>query len=181
MSDLHQHYVCTREEAREILARHDRFWVSDCGCRAGRGGCARSRLDLCLALVPGETSSPAAEREVTRAAVEEILHEAEEKHLVVRPFRDEARTQTVGLCFCCDDCCAYSLRSQEIQCDQGASVERTERSACSDCGDCVAVCHSGARRLEGSALVLDTAACYGCGLCADVCPSGCITMVKREP
>ena len=46
--ELHFHFVCTREEAREIIDQHNRFWVSNCGCREGRSGCKRSRMDLCL-------------------------------------------------------------------------------------------------------------------------------------
>lgn len=29
------HYISTREEARKIIDAHDRFWVSNCGCREG--------------------------------------------------------------------------------------------------------------------------------------------------
>ena len=31
--DLPVHYVCTHDKAKDIIAAHDRFWVSDCGCR----------------------------------------------------------------------------------------------------------------------------------------------------
>lgn len=46
--DLHFHYVCTSQEASELVKRHNRFWVSNCGCRENRGKCNRSRMDVCL-------------------------------------------------------------------------------------------------------------------------------------
>jgi hypothetical protein len=31
----HFHYVATLGEARELVDRFDKFWVSNCGCREG--------------------------------------------------------------------------------------------------------------------------------------------------
>lgn len=180
MAETNMHYVCTRDEARELLAQREHFWLANCRCREARGGCARSRMDLCLSFVPGVTSNPEHEREVSREEVEAILREAEEKHLVMRPFRDEkTRTRTEGFCVCCDDCCGYFLHPGEYGCDKGAFVQETDLSACNDCGDCVEVCYFGARRMADGALSIDAEACYGCGLCVDVCPAGCIRMVRR--
>ncbi|MDI7275377.1 MAG: 4Fe-4S binding protein [Anaerolineae bacterium] len=179
MTEANMHYVCTRQEAREILARQDRFWLANCRCREERG-CSRSRLELCLSFTPGVTSTPGGEREVSRQEVEAILREAEEKHLVMRPFRDEkTRTSTVGFCVCCDDCCGYFLHPDQYQCDKGAFVQQTDLSACTDCGDCAGVCYFGARHMVDGALALEADACYGCGLCLDVCPADCISLVRR--
>jgi len=55
------HYVCTHDEARRLIAAHDRFWVSNCGCRESRAACNRSRIDprcdgcgLCVEVCPQE-------------------------------------------------------------------------------------------------------------------------------
>jgi len=181
MSDLCMHYVCTREEARGILARldQDRFWVSNCGCREDRGRCSRSRHDVCLAFQPGEGTRSPGSREVSRAGVDEILGVAEDRHLVMRPYRDDSRENTIGFCVCCDDCCDYFLRPAEEHCDKGAHIESTDRALCTDCGDCTAVCYFCARTMVDGQLTIDRQACYGCGLCRDVCAVDCIVMAPR--
>lgn len=180
MSAANIHYVCTRDEARELIGQRDRFWVSNCGCRESRGTCARSRHDVCIAFEPLDASGGGDTKEISRADFEGILREAEARHLVMRPFRDEARLRVDGFCVCCDDCCAYFLDPETNVCDKGAFIERTDRSLCNDCGDCAAVCYFGARKMDDGGLAVDRESCYGCGLCRDVCPSDCITLVARE-
>lgn len=173
------HYVCTHDCARKLVESRDRFWVSNCGCRERRGNCSRSRMDVCLVFNEAFPGSGTGKKEVARKDVREILREAKEKHLVARPFRDESKTSTDGICFCCDDCCAYFLDPRE-KCDKGEAVETTHLLECSNCGECVDVCHFKARRMEGDKLVVDNGLCYGCGLCSDVCPEECIRLVARE-
>jgi Pyruvate/2-oxoacid:ferredoxin oxidoreductase delta subunit len=172
------HYVSTLDEGRELAARHDRFWVMDCGCRLERGSCSRSRIDVCLFFQDANPGWGSGKREVTPKEVAELFAEARTKHLVSRPFRNDARTDTEGICFCCDDCCGYFLHPHEV-CDRGKLMEQTDRGACTDCGLCPDLCHFGARKtVEGKLLVLHEN-CYGCGLCLDVCPEACIEMVRR--
>ena len=173
------HYVCTREELKPIVDQHDRFWVSNCGCREGNeAGCKQSRKDVCLMFKADIGSSGSGLREIIRADVDAIFREAEEKHLVTRPFRNEARTETDGSCFCCNDCCGYFL-NQDYKCDKGALIEMTKTEECTDCGACVDVCYFKARKMADGKLAVDRGSCYGCGLCRDVCPTGCITMAPR--
>ena len=99
-----KHYVCTLQEARRLVAEHGEYWVCNCGCRESKGGCGRSRLDLCLMF--GEIpASGSGRRRASAGEVEGILREAENARLVPRPFRNEERTGIDGICFCCDDCC----------------------------------------------------------------------------
>ena len=43
------HYVCTREEARELADNAAEFWIGNCFCREGKEGkCERSRHDVCV-------------------------------------------------------------------------------------------------------------------------------------
>jgi len=175
------HYVCTLGEARELVAQNARFWVSNCGCREDRGHCDRSRVDLCLMFGGDFSSSGSGLHEASRAEVEGILQETESKRLVSRPFRNEQdRSLVDGICFCCDDCCGYFLHPDEEVCDKGRFIEETDLDACTGCGDCVEVCHFGARRMDEGALLIQRENCYGCGLCADVCPAACISMVERK-
>jgi ferredoxin len=179
MSKLNQHYVCTRDEARAILATHDRFWVSNCGCREGRGGCDRSRMDVCLSFSASNASGGDGLCEIDRGELEGLLQLAGDAHLVARPFRDDSRLETVGFCFCCDDCCGYFLHPHEEPCDKGNEIEITDLDACSACGECTQVCYFGARTVKDGQLDVDREACYGCGLCLDVCPEECIRLEPR--
>jgi ferredoxin len=172
------HYVCTHPEAQALVRGRREFWVSNCGCREGRGGCARSRADVCL-MFADVPASGSGKRPASAAEVAEIFREAARARLVTRPFRDEARTAVEGICFCCDDCCGY-FRDPGERCDPGPSIEETTREACTDCGLCAPACYFGARAMAAGGLLVDRLRCYGCGLCADVCPEDCIAMVPRR-
>ncbi|MFH1313945.1 MAG: 4Fe-4S binding protein [Candidatus Eisenbacteria bacterium] len=175
------HFVCTLEEARKIVDSKSKFWVSNCGCRELRGKCDRSRMDVCLQFCESTAADGSGIRRVTRDVVEEILKEAQDKHLVTRPFRDEAtKTKTEGICFCCDDCCGYFTDPEDNACDAGSLIESTDTDACIHCGLCADVCRFGAREMADGELKVDRDKCFGCGLCADVCPEDCITMVSRK-
>ncbi len=171
------HYVCTREQARELVQAHDIFWVSNCGCREEMS-CRHSRLDVCLIFISSDPGSGSGKKQVSRAFVEGIFQEAEARHLVTRPFRDTTRRVTDGICFCCSECCGY-FRDPTERCDPGSLIENTALDSCSQCGACTDVCFFGARQWVGGGLVLNREQCYGCGLCLDVCPERCIRMVER--
>jgi len=176
----HFHYVCTHEDAKKLIAGHQRFWLSNCGCREGRGTCARSRIDLCLMFRGDLNASGSGMREISPDDVKAILREAKDKNLVSRPFRNEKdRTVTEGICFCCDDCCGYFLNPEEV-CDRGTHVEKTDMQQCNDCGICADVCYFGVRSMEDDKLLLKHGNCYGCGLCVDACPEECIEMVTAR-
>jgi Pyruvate/2-oxoacid:ferredoxin oxidoreductase delta subunit len=173
------HYVCTHQDARELVERQKRFWVQNCGCRERRGNCDRSRMDVCLQFRETTAAGGSNQREITRAEAEEILREATAKHLVTRPFRDETtRTVTEGICFCCNDCCEY-FKNREERCDKGAWIESTDEGRCDGCGVCAPFCYFGARVMDGDEVVVNRRECYGCGLCAELCPQECVDMVPR--
>ncbi|UCD63130.1 MAG: 4Fe-4S binding protein [Candidatus Zixiibacteriota bacterium] len=175
----HMHFVCTPDEAGELVKNHHEYWVCNCGCREERGRCARSRMDVCLTFFEGGTVTGSGRRQITAGEVAAILHEAKEKYLVARPFRDEETHTTVqGICFCCDDCCGYFLNPEEV-CEKGRYIERTDMDGCTHCGDCRPVCYFKARTMHDDRLAVDSENCYGCGLCAAICPTDCIQMVER--
>jgi len=180
------HYVCTHARARELIAANDRFWVSNCGCRErNTQGCKRSRVDVCLMFREDESSSGSGRKQIGRSEAEAIMKEAQEKRLVARPFRNEARDQTAGICFCCDDCCGYFIDKDEqgnakYACDQGEMIETTTIADCTHCGECEPVCYFYARKMQGDKLTVDRALCFGCGLCVGACPTHCITLAARK-
>jgi len=172
------HYVATHDKAKELLNEQKRFWVSNCGCRERKGKCERSRMDVCLVFGENVPATGSDKKEILLAHVLDILNEAKVRHLVARPFRNEERTKAEGICFCCDDCCAYFLDPQE-PCDKGEMIEVTDFGSCDQCDLCIDVCHFGARTVKNGMLKVDRDKCYGCGLCADVCPPGAVKMVRR--
>ncbi|UCG61489.1 MAG: 4Fe-4S binding protein [Candidatus Zixiibacteriota bacterium] len=174
------HYVCTWDEAAELVKKFAQYWVCNCGCREGKGRCTRSRMDVCLTFAFEATLTGSDRKQITAVEVGAILDDAREKYLVARPFRDDAtRSKVEGICFCCDDCCDYFLNPEEI-CDKGASIEQTDMRRCTHCGDCEPVCYFGARVMEDDILIIDSEKCYGCGLCVAACPVDCIEMVTRN-
>jgi Pyruvate/2-oxoacid:ferredoxin oxidoreductase delta subunit len=178
--DLTIHYVCTWDEAGALIDTHDKFWVSNCGCRERRGGCARSRMDVCLMFNPEDQGSGSGKKEITRSQADEILKEAKAKYLVTRPFRNDLnKTVTDGICFCCDDCCGYFLDPTD-KCDRGNLIEITDLNQCTHCGLCVDVCYFLTRTMVEGKINVDRDYCFGCGLCVAICPEKCIDMILRR-
>jgi ferredoxin len=177
------HYICTLEEAKNIVSDKDIFWVLDCGCRTQYSDtkCKRSRVDVCLFMenYRGEAWS-ANLKEITKQDMEAIFKEAKDKQLVSRPFRDfKTRSRTVGICFCCDCCCGYFKSGDEV-CEKGKYIEITNMEACTHCGDCEKVCYFMARVMSDDELFIDRNKCYGCGLCIGLCPEKCIELINRN-
>lgn len=174
------HFVCTPDEAEELIKQHKEFWVSNCGCREQKGECRQSRKDVCLSFTEDFDGSGSDNKTVDRRFAEDLLTEAHKNGLVTRPFRDFAtKSETQGICFCCQDCCGYFLNREE-KCDKGAFIEETDHEYCTDCELCVDVCYFGARSLNDKEILeVDQDSCYGCGLCFQVCPVECIEMVNR--
>lgn len=172
------HYVCTLTEAEELISQRENFWVSDCGCREKQGECKRSRLDVCLIFNPDDQGSGGNNKQISKFAAFEILQVAKESALVPRPFRDNSRQLTDGICFCCDDCCGYFLNQNEI-CDKGKYIAQTDLNGCTDCGVCEDVCYFKAREFVNGKLSFHEEDCYGCGLCPDTCPVACIELTER--
>lgn len=178
--DFHIHYVSTLDEAAELINEHDEFWVCNCGCREAQDKCARSRIDVCLFFQGEGGFSGSGHRKIKRAQADGILKEAIDKKLVARPFRnDKKRDEIDGICFCCDDCCAYFLDPKE-ECDKGKFVERTDLVNCEACGACVELCYFKARKVTKDRLRIFAEKCYGCGLCIGACPNEYIEMVPRS-
>jgi ferredoxin len=170
-----QHVVCTHDQARKFIQEQKQFFIDICGCRQSRGGCKRTKMDVCLWFI-SEGSTGGAKRAATREEALDLVKLAGEKGLVTRPFRDPGDINKLdGICFCCPVCCYYFHDGAE-PCAKGTLRESTLIEDCSGCGMCVESCHFGARSIVEGKLVIDADKCYGCGLCVDACPAGCITM-----
>ena len=173
------HFVCTIDEAKEIASKQKTFWVSDCGCRERKGRCNQSRHDVCLYFNKHIEGSGGNKKQISEKQLQELFSEAERKILVPRPFRNDDRTGIDGICFCCNDCCAYFLDPSEA-CDKGQHIESTLMDDCTHCGICADVCFFKARIMKNDELKIISKNCYGCGLCVNTCPAGCIRMIRRK-
>lgn len=176
-TDSAMHYVCTSEKALELVKKQRFFRVSNCGCRESKGNCGRSREDVCLIFNSEDPGSGSGLRDIGLKEVMDLLAEARENHLVARPFRNQSRDGTDGICFCCDCCCGYFLNPEEV-CDKGEMISETEFERCTHCGLCEDICFFKARTVADG-LKVDLEKCYGCGNCLAVCPEDCIRMVGR--
>lgn len=175
------HYVSTLSEAKKLIENNDLFLISNCGCREGKGNiCNRSKIDVCLQFKNFPSSGSGSLREISKEEALDLVDLAKKNKLVARPFKDlENKVDTVGICFCCDDCCGYFLNPEEEKCEKGKYIESTNREDCTDCGLCVGICYFKARKMVKDKLVLFPENCYGCGLCQEVCPTNCIDMVLK--
>ena len=175
------HYVCTHNEAKELINKHNKFWVSNCGCREGNENkCQQSRIDVCLSFSETDEASGSDRKPVDRTFADGIMKEAEDKNLVTRPWRSEDRTKTEGICFCCNDCCGYFVTPDKYACDKGKYIEKTNMAECTHCGVCEDVCCFKARRMTDDKLEVNREKCYGCGMCVDSCPVECIVTEKKQ-
>ena len=174
------HSVCTKDEAREIVGVRDRFWVSICWCREEKGKCVRSPMEVCLSFREDSPANPAGMREISRDEVLTLIDDAREWGLVSRTFARKGGDVAIeGICFCCDDCCAFFTERTEDKPARGRFIESTIKGCCSSCGMCERACRFGARVMDEGKLVIIRHRCYGCGICADTCPTNCIEMVPR--
>ena len=176
-----RHSVCTKDQARAIIETKDRFIIADCWCRGERDRCVRSPVDVCLHFAEHGSINPSGRREVGREEALELVEEARQRALVSRPFSVAGGRGIDGICFCCDDCCAFLTGRDPDPCDRGTLIERTIEGCCSSCGICETVCRFGARLMDAGRLVVTRHECWGCGLCADACTNRCIEMVPRGP
>ena len=165
-----------------MVGIRDRFWVSTCWCRAEKGKCARSAMEVCLSFREDSPADPSGMKEVSRDEVLALIDDARERGLVSRMFaRKGGDGEIEGICFCCDDCCAFFTGRTEDRPARGRSIESTIEGCCSSCGMCERACRFGARMMDEGELVVVRHRCYGCGVCAETCPTNCIEMLPRAP
>jgi len=167
-----------------------RFVLNQCVCRRGEG-CQNYPQDLgCLFLGDGAADlHPTLGREVT---VEEALdHVRRAMKLGLVPMVVQSAfdawmfgvpyRRTLGVCFCCDCCCAVRRGLREGPRSFGEQVGRLPGLTvkvgpeCVGCGLCVEVCYVRAISICDGRVVIDVG-CKGCGRCAAVCPTRAITL-----
>ncbi|NLF03168.1 MAG: 4Fe-4S binding protein [Anaerolineales bacterium] len=167
-----------------------RFVMNECMCRKGED-CTTYPHDFgCLFLGDGVTNiSPSmghmasvdeARAHVRRAVelglVPLVVHTAFDGWMLGVSYR-----RMLGICFCCDCCCAVRVGLKlgppvfwdTVVRLPGLSVHVGPE--CVGCGRCQDVCHVGAISLDqGTASI--NGQCKGCGRCVEVCPTQAIRL-----
>jgi len=183
MSADHEHRVCTYREAEDAVRAHSAIYVNDCFCR-GPAQAAKGEVPYCGHPVrtcmgfKKEKDAPFEVEEFTQARALALLEDWSKRGLFFRFMMDEQ-----WICLCCSCGCGFFFdkegRRQQDPCGKSGFIERTDGSACRNCGACVKVCAWEARRLENGRLRVTAAQCYGCGACEHACPSHAVSMVPR--
>jgi len=172
-----------------------RFLMNECLCRRG-AGCETYPHNLgCLFLGEGVTEINPAQGCLVdtdealahvRIAMELglvplVVHSTFDAWSLGIPYR-----QMLGICFCCDCCCAVR---QGLRLGPPAFWEAVRRlpgltlevsGACASCGNCADVCYVQAVAVDNGRARIDLAQCKGCGRCITVCPTGAISLRMDE-
>jgi ferredoxin len=172
-----------------------RFLMNECLCRRGEN-CQTYPHDLgCLFLGEAVTEiNPTLGRLVdTDEALAHVQWAMNLRlvPLIVHTMFDAwslgiAYRRMLGICFCCDCCCAVrqGLRLgppifwERITRLPGLTLEVNE--ACVNCGACADACYVHAVAMNNGQASIDMEQCKGCGRCIAVCPAGAISLRMDE-
>lgn len=169
--------ITTYEDAIELIrANKQKFYVEKCALKGKNIPLAR-KFKLYF------TSEPIrSEQNVQVFSQDEALDLVKKAHmqyLVGRTFANQAG-DVLGLCFCKQARCDQAAYPQTWICLVGAKVAVIDHDVCQVCGNCVATCYFGARKVLPDRLELDQNACQGCGLCVEACVNEAVSLVERE-
>jgi UDP-glucose 4-epimerase len=168
-----------------------RFLMNECLCRRGEN-CQTYPRDLgCLflgeavteinpaqgRLVDTEEALARVQRAMNLGLVPLVVHSTFDAWSLGIPYR-----RMLGVCFCCDCCCAVrqGLRLgppafwKTVTRLPGLTLEVGE--ACVSCGACADVCYVHAVALDNGRASIDLEQCKGCGRCVAVCPTRAISL-----
>ncbi len=162
-----------------VVGRARIFAVAHCPCRMTahlRGRSCEHPTEVCIKFddLAEYVIERDLAREITRQEAIEIIKGSEEAGLV--HFVDNAIGDIKHNCNCCGCACwnVGSIKRRKIPRDIIMAtyfIRKTDKDACTSCGECFDVCPVDAITTEGDFPAVDKEWCIGCGLCVAKCPN----------
>lgn len=119
--------------------------------------------------------------EIPKNEVKELIEKCDDRGLIHQIIYFPNPQFYYVVCNCCSCCCVVLRQFLEYGAPQiikSDFIAKTNKSLCSDCGDCQAWCKFGARIIEGGSFVFNPNRCFGCGICVSKCPNKAIILKK---
>jgi len=130
-------------------------------------------------------------RRVDAAEGLDLLGQARERNLV--QFGENVRKDVSFICNCCGCCCEAMLAARRLGLLRPVHTTNflpvVDRSTCTGCGECAAVCPVEAmglisandpRKPRRKTARVDGRICLGCAVCVRVCKSGSLRLKSRS-
>ncbi len=177
------------EMAASLVEENNKFCIGICSCRheklhAGKKTCAMP-LETCSTF--GDSADYMVNhgfaKAVSKSEMKDNLSRCREMGLVM--CADNIKKNASFICFCCGCCCNVLLGISRFGYPgvvvTSNYIAGTDRSICSECGDCIEACPIGAikTRAEGGPEI-DERFCIGCGVCGLKCTTGAMRLGKRK-
>lgn len=187
-------HVLDYERATEVIKTASHMAIGTCYCRHKMHHVNRAcnnPLEICMTFNTSAASliRHGHARQVDVVEGLELLHQAWEHSLV--QFGENVRERVNFICNCCGCCCEAMIAARKFAVFHPVHTTNflpsVDRTACTGCGRCVAVCP-----VEAMGLVsandplrpkhryarLAEELCLGCGLCARACPEQAIHLLS---
>ncbi len=182
--------ILAHESAEQVIRSASHIGLCRCYCRhkmehVGLACDAPQNICLPLNITAASLVRHGHARSIDTVQALDVLHQARDHNLV--QFGENVRRQVNFICNCCKCCCEglqaaqrFAMHSPVLTTNFAATVEA---DACSNCGQCAAVCpveaiDSSSPGKKGRAQVAADL-CLGCGVCVKACPGGAIQLVPR--
>jgi ferredoxin len=188
-------HVLNYEKASHVVEAAKHISVGVCYCRHKMQHLDRScdaPVDICMTFgtVAQSLSGHGIARSVDKSEAAELLDQAIELNLV--QFGENVQREVSFICHCCGCCCEAMIAARKFGFLQPVHTSNflpeVDRSTCSGCGKCVAVCP-----VEAAALVsandphrpgfqmvkINEDLCLGCGVCVRNCHPGALSLRSR--
>ena len=190
-------HVLDFERASEVVRTASHRAISLCYCRHKMehvGRACDAPQDICMTFNTAAASliRHGHAREADVAETLELLHQAQEHHLV--HFGENVRERVNFICSCCGCCCEALVAARRFataHCIQTSYfLPVVDEGLCQGCGRCVRKCPVEAlsvvsandpHRPNRTVARLDIERCLGCGVCIRVCRERALALTERGP